>query len=129
MAQENTDMDSGFVIVNFLKDFTIWDYDHGLYDRIIYFDKNCWPVKIIAAHLCCPPSIFAKIIKPVAYPLLDKHRRSRILIHDVLESQVPDVLSSYGICEDMLPTEIGGTVQLDHAEWIANRRAAELKEI
>jgi hypothetical protein len=29
----------------------------------------------------------------------------------------------------MLPTEMGGNVWLDKAEWIADQRAEELKEI
>ena len=32
MAQENTDKDSGFVFLAYMKDFTIWDYDYGLAD-------------------------------------------------------------------------------------------------
>ena len=45
------------------------------------------------------------------------------------ERQLPDILSDYGIHVDMLPTGMGGSIHLDQAEWIANRRAAELMEI
>jgi hypothetical protein len=132
MAQQETDIcsiGSGIVVVLFLKDATIWDYDHRLYSQTYYHVNHCWPVRIIARHICYPPSIFVKIIKPITYAYFDKRSRSRLLIHDVLESQVLDILSSYGIQKDMLPTEMGGTVLLDHAEWIASRRAVELKEI
>jgi hypothetical protein len=60
---------------------------------------------------------------------MDKYAQSRILMHDVPESQVPDILSDYGIMKKMLPSELGGTVQLDQAAWIACRRAAELEGI
>ena len=50
-------------------------------------------------------------------------------MHDAPESQLPDVLSSYGIEGYMLPTELGGTVHLDQAKWIASQRAAELEDI
>ena len=130
MAQENTDMNSGLVLLTNLKDVTIWDYDHRLYDRILYFSMNCWPVKMIACHVCCAPaSIFDKMIKRITNALMDKHTRSRILQHDVPESQILDVLSHYGIMKYMLPTEMGGTVKFDLTEWIASRRAAELEEI
>lgn len=121
-------MDSGIVLVNFMKDFTIWDYDHRLYERIIYFDKNCWPVKIVASHVCCSPWIAVKLIKAIMFSLLGKHNRYCRLIHNVPESQLLAVLSDYGIYKEMLPTVMGGTVQLDQAEWIADRRAAELNE-
>jgi hypothetical protein len=66
--------------------------------------------------------------KPMIYALMDKDTRSRTLFHAVPESQILDVLSGYGILKDMLPTKMGGTVRFDQAEWIANRRAAELQE-
>jgi hypothetical protein len=69
------------------------------------------------------------VLKPIAYALMDKHMRSRILIHDVPERQLPHILTDFGIHEDMLPTGMGGSVQLDQAEWLTNQRAAELMEI
>jgi CRAL/TRIO domain len=129
MAQENTDMDSCVVVVCYLKGFTMWDYDHGLYSRILYFERNCWPFKRMAAHLCSAPRIFVTVYNSILIGMLSKHVRHRRLVHDVPESQLLDVLSGYGIHEEMLPTKMGGTVQLDQTEWIANRRAAELKEI
>ena len=121
-------MDSSVVALSCLQDITMWDYDHGLYAQMIYFNKTCWPVKIVAAHLCFPPWIFRKLIKPIINAMLDKHFRSCIVIHDVPESEILDVLSSYGIQKDMLPTKLGGNILLDQAEWIARRRAAELED-
>jgi hypothetical protein len=68
-----------------------------------------------------------KIIKTIIFSFMDKRTRSRILLHDVSDSQILDVLSSYGILPEMAPTELGGTVELKQAEWIANRRAVELE--
>ena len=65
MAQENTDMDNGIVFVAWVKDMTMWDFDLSLYDSINYFDKSCWPVKIIASHICCRLQIVVKYIKPI----------------------------------------------------------------
>jgi hypothetical protein len=107
----------------------MWDYDHSLYKRIAYFDKSCWPVKRIATHACCPPPIYVNIIKPILNAFMDKYARSRILVHDVPESQLLGVLSDYGILKDMLPSELGGTILLDQAAWISSQRAAELLEI
>ena len=129
MARENTNMDSGFVLLAGLQDFTMWDYDHGLSGQILDFDKTCWPVKVVAAHDCFPPLIFLKIIQPLVNAMLDKRFRCRRVMHNVAESQLPDVLSSYGIQRYMLPTKLGGAVLLDQAKWIARRRAAELEDI
>jgi hypothetical protein len=129
ISQENTDIQSGYAMIVWDKEFTIWDFDRRLYERMTYFDMNCWPVKKYATHVCLPSWITVNIIKPILYNLIDKNARSRILFHYVPESQILDVLSNYGILKKMLPTEMGGTVWLNQAEWIANRRAAELGEI
>lgn len=128
LAQENTHVRSGVVMIVWDKHFTIWDYDDRLYERMTRFDMNSWPVKVTACHCCIAPWFMVRIVKPLLNALRDKQSRSSTLIHDP-ESHMPEVLSNYGILKEMLPTEMGGTVQLDHAEWISNRRAAELKEI
>lgn len=68
---------------------------------------------------------FRKII----HAFTDKWTRTRTLMHDVPASEIISELSKYGIVESMLPTSMGGTFQLDQAEWIAGRRAAEMEEI
>lgn len=52
-----------------------------------------------------------------------------MLIHDVSEGNVLEILAEFGIKKDMLPVEMGGSVRLTQAEWIANRRAVEMEEI
>lgn len=128
-AQSNTDVRSGIVRVCWLKDSTIWDFNYRFHEQFDYFDANCWPVRILAHHVCCASWLHVKVIKPIVESLREKHIRSRTRIHDCPENQLLNVLSEYGILNDMLPTVMGGTVRLDQAEWIANRRAAELNEI
>jgi hypothetical protein len=127
LAQTNNDTRSGYVLVCFLKDCSMWDFDLTLYGQIIYFDNECWPVRRIATHICSPPSFFIKVIQPVTLALAGKYGRFRRLCHE--ESNLLDSLSECGILKEMLPTEMGGTVRLDQADWIATRRAVELKEI
>lgn len=127
LAQTNNDARSGYVFVCWMKDFTIWDFDLSLYGRVIYFDNECLPVKRIATHVCCKPWIFIQVIQPVILAWLGKRDRLRRRVHR--ESNLLESLSECGILKEMLPTEMGGTIRLDRAEWIATRRAVELKEI
>jgi hypothetical protein len=128
-SKENTDVRSGFVMICWDKKKAFASYDIAVDFRVPILERRCWPVRTIAAHVCSPPWFAARVLKPVGYALLDKHKRSRIIIHDVPESQILDALSSYGILKHMLPVEMGGTVLLNQAEWISNRRAVELSEI
>lgn len=68
-------------------------------------------------------------MKPILSALLDSRGRSRMIIHDVPDSNIVEDLSRYGIQKEMLPTEMGGSYEFNAYEWIANRRAAELEEI
>lgn len=129
LAQENTDMNSGAVMVVWDKNSSIWDYDRKVYDRMVYFEAQCWPVKLLAHHICGSAVFSFRLLKPIVYALVDKRTRSRILIHDVPDSRIFEDLSSYGILKFMLPVEMGGTVQLNPSRWIADRRAIELGEI
>ena len=129
LAQENNDMNSGAVMVVWDKRWSIWDYDREVYDRMVYFEANCWPVKLLAHHICGSSVFSFRFLKPIVYALVDKRTRSRIVIHDVPDSRIFEDLSSYGILKYMLPTEMGGTVQLNPSRWIVERRAAELGEI
>lgn len=128
-SHQNTDIGSRVVQIMWDRHTTLWDYDGQVYDRMNYFDTSAWPVRIAAFHDCCPPKFMLRIIKPLMFALKDKESRSRTLFHDVPENDITQVLSSYGIQKDMLPTDMGGSLVLDQSDWIASRRAAELEEI
>jgi hypothetical protein len=61
--------------------------------------------------------------------VIGKRAQSRTMILDAPNSEILDVLSSYGILEDMLLTEMGVTVQYKQSEWPAKRIAAEMEVI
>jgi hypothetical protein len=129
LSQANKNIASGVVMIVCDKDFKIWRYDGKLCERMTYFDMNCWPVKIVARHVFVAPWFVVNVIKPIRFALIDKETRSRIKIHDVPESQILDTLSGYGIRKEALPTDMGGSITLEQAEWIADHRALELDEI
>lgn len=156
-AQECRDGVGAIQLVWF-KGASLFDYDLKVYDNLAYFMSSCFPVKILASHLCCMPRIFARVVKPyvvfaeqcihvlaisslfvlyivslhylsIIHSFMSKDLRARSIMHDVPESELLDVLSNYGINKDMLPTQMGGTLVLDQEEWIAKRRADEMEEI
>lgn len=67
-------------------------------------------------------------MNPLLMALMDARGRSRIKFHGIPENAAAEVLSSYGIEKETLPTEMGGSVVLNQQEWIANRRALEMEE-
>lgn len=107
----------------------MWDLDLKFHERIFRFDRFCWPVKAVAIHTFCAPMFFVKYVKPIVSPLLGKYLRSRVVMHEGTVSEALAELSEYGILQDMLPADMGGTLEFCQADWIANRRSLELTEI
>ena len=130
-SKENNEVNSGVVLVAWHKYTTIWNYDRQAFDRLVYFEKSCFPVQCIAQHICRPSSVVMELLKPVTAVFTDKRARVRTVFHDVPEDEPLNALSEYGILKDMLPTEMGGTLQLDlrMQEWMDTRRAVEMEEI
>ena len=131
MAVEgNSDIGCSIVGVAWDKGSTIWDYDQKVFDTVLSCLRYAWPIRCAAIHVCCPPICMVRFAFPVIRAaVMDKWLRSRFEIHDVPECEIVQVLAEYGIQSDMLPTHIGGKVQLNQLEWIANRRAIEMEEI
>lgn len=111
------------------KKLSLFDYESKIYDRMHYFEANAWPIRKCSFHVCCPESYTVRVTKPILSAVMDKESRARCLFHTVPESQLLSVLSDYGIHQEMLPVDMGGDLRLDQKEWIAQRRAAEMKEI
>ena len=44
-------------------------------------------------------------------------------------NEIANVFSSYGILKDMLPTSMGGSIQLNQSEWIAKRQVIDIEEL
>lgn len=120
---------SGIVICFWFQGASLFDYDLNVYDRFAYFLSSCFPIKLMANHLCCLPRFAARLVKPIIHSFLSKEIRTHTIQHDVPESEIIEVLSNYGIHREMLPTSMGGTVTLDLEEWVNNRFAVELDEL
>lgn len=128
-SKENTDISSGYVCVVWDKGSSVMDFDHQLYQKLMHYEMTAWPVKLIATHICSSPSLIFRMVKPILLALTDKRTRTRTNFHNLSGEGLLEALSSYGIMKDMLPVEMGGPIEVNMLEWIAQRRATELEEL
>lgn len=70
-----------------------------------------------------------RIIKPIVFAFMDSRTRTRSVVHDIPENEIANALSEYGITKQMLPTNMGGSVQINMAQWMVNRRSSEMEEL
>jgi hypothetical protein len=129
IQREPTYDGSGVVFLLLDKESTIWDFDLQLQNRLIDLHRRAWPAKAFPSHVCCPSKAWFRLFEPTVFALMDKERRARIIIHNVPEGEMFASLALYGIEKYMLPTKMGGTVELNVSEWIEMRRAIEMEEI
>lgn len=130
-SQECTDFGSGFVFIGNNKNSSIWrHFPAKVYGKVALYEKTCWPIHFVAVHTCGISRLVSRLMTPIVKAMMDRRGRSRMIVHDsTTDSETLDALLHYGITKDMLPTEMGGTIQFDQAEWIARRYAIEMEEI
>ena len=116
-----------FTDLIFDKFTTIFDIDAKLNRQTTYLYRFCWPVKAMGIHVVSQPKILTRLLKPIFLALISKDERSRLKFHDIPDCEVVETLAGYGLLQHMLPREMGGSVDLNQQEWIANRRAIELQ--
>lgn len=122
------DVCNGVVSVSWAKGVPTWEC-YRVFVSFLQYEQSCFPMQRAASHVCCPPSFLLKVVRPVAYAIVDKRGRARELFHLESEEDILDVLATYGIPKECLPSEMGGKVVLNQLGWMADRRAAEMEEL
>ncbi|CAB9525219.1 Transfer protein [Seminavis robusta] len=118
----------GLVVMMYLKGETSSQFNRKFIALLLQAIKGAIPVRLSAAHQI-HPQIFLRLIWPMLKLLLDKRMMARLPIFAGDTEQVLAALSKYGYSKSMLPTEMGGDVELDDYfdEWLEQRRQIEGK--
>lgn len=70
----------------------------------------------------------ARVMKPIAFALLDKDTRARAILHLERDDALLEQLGKYGIGKEAVPAEMGGCCQHRHQGWLDIRRTVESKK-
>jgi hypothetical protein len=76
-------------------------------------------------HICNPPAFFAMIF-PIAKVFMGERLKQRLRVHAGSDEHVLGELEKFGMTKDMLPTDIGGNISVDHEGWLQERKACGL---
>ena len=110
------------------QDASLCNIDQDVISPIQSYKKDCWPIKVMADHTICCSQECLDFLLPASRYSKGKEGRLRSVVHDVPVGELFEVLGGYGISKDMLPKEVGGSIEFSIDDWIAARRNAELKE-
>lgn len=118
-----------FVVIAWLHSVTLFDFPRRVFGRLVTHEKSALPIKFAAAHCFVKATNAAvRTMMPLIGSLMDRRGRSRFIIHDVPANETSEAVAEYGITREMLPELLGGKIEINPREWIANRRAIELEQ-
>jgi CRAL/TRIO domain len=83
--------------------------------------KGAMPVRLAGIHMCQPP-LFFRVVYPFAQLVLGERLRKRLMLHPGSQKDMLKTLAPYGLTKEVLPTELGGDIVLDHDKWLEQRR-------
>lgn len=124
-ALENKFVRNGMVVVVNARSMLFEHFDRKFEKLTFELERFAWPVKYRAMHFIKPRSQIFKVMKPIIFFLLGRRLRSRLQLHEGGPMEVLESLSGYGLSYEVLPMEIDGDVELNHAQWLQDRRELE----
>ena len=115
----------GIVVVAAIKVMHIGQFDRR--QQVLAFSalNKALPVRIMAWHMCHPPSFF-NVVWPVLAYCMGTNIRQRVGVRKGSEDHVLSELKKYGIPASILPKRsLGGDCAMDVEKFIAERREKE----
>ena len=122
--EEESAQQKGCVVVGYTRNAHLSQVDRGLIKMNIESMNGCLPLRLSAFHVCHPPTFFQLVIFPIVKLFAGERMRKRVKVHAGKDENVLKKLEKYGLTNDKVPTVLGGTVELDHKNWLAKRKEA-----
>lgn len=122
--EDITTQQKGILFVVFPKNCTLRRFDRRMEGMMIETMNGCFPMRVSAVHVCQPPAL-TQMIWPIFKIMLSKRMAKRIRFYFGSSNKVLKNLAECGLMKDVLPSEIGGNVVLDHDDWLEEQRLFE----
>ena len=92
---------------------------------------HCIPLRTCAFHDCIPPHgrWFRNLFLPFFMWIIQRSARMRFIVHDEEPEAMPEILASYGIKKEQLPSVIGGTLDEDYPRQWTEDNLRELEPV
>ena len=114
----------GFVMIVNMK-IPSKKYDRSAMRALLPFIYDNLPLRCRGLHLINPSAISYYVIFPVIKYFLGREMRLRTKTHYGGPADTARSLAEYRLFSNVLPVEVGGTVEVNREVWLANRLMAE----
>lgn len=110
------------LLTNGMSTHAMSGYDNK-FDRMVYQDGEVLPVRAECIHHFVTNELMKLIVETALYAMGSK-LRARYCQHDGPFEKTLIELEKYGIDADIVPMELGGSLEFDYANHLVERRAA-----
>jgi len=118
--EEPSVLQHGIVMIIYPQEARLDQFDHSLWNAVANSLYDVLPVRWRSTHVIHPNRFFS-IIHPVFMSSLPQNVQDRVIVHQGTKMKILANLLRYCLPWESIPTEIGGCIQLDFEEWLADR--------
>mmetsp|Transcript_13625 Transcript_13625/g.39000 ORF Transcript_13625/g.39000 Transcript_13625/m.39000 type:complete len:243 (+) Transcript_13625:111-839(+) len=129
MLENDETQRRGIIIISNPRYAKYWQFDFRQFEITTASLKGDLPIRISAIHICNPPIFKHMVVLPIIkFMLLSKTTRRRLNVHrDGDQMQIMHKLEDkFGFDRHDLPSDLGGSLILDHIGWLKERYQNEL---
>ena len=108
------------MFIVYLRDTCVHHFDRSLVQLLANSIRGVLPVRVSAIHIFHAPYLF-EVLFDVVSILLGERLTNRMKMYSGEDEMIQDQLTDFGILSSHLPIELGGTIQLNQDQWIAER--------
>lgn len=121
LENEST-QEKGIVFLVYLRDTYVRHFDRSLVKLLVNAIKGVLPVRVSAIHIFHAPYLF-EVLFDVVSMLLGERLTKRIKMYPGEDEVIQVKLMDFRILPSRLPVELGGALNLDQDQWIAERES------
>jgi len=122
LLEDEESQKRGIVVVSYPNHANYYQHDIKLDRFLSRHVRTCLPVRISAFHIC-RPTIFTYVLLPSIRLFLGKTLWGRTHIHTGSQMDIMHTLEDkYGFDRRWLPSDLGGSLILDHLGWLQKRQ-------
>lgn len=82
------------------------------------------PFRFCSLHAGGVHNLVNHLMKPIAFGLMSKETRVRVVTTYLKDEALVASLEKYGLYKEAIPVEMGGTCQYSHCEWLERTKSA-----
>ena len=115
----------GIVILHaYTPSFSIEHFHRKVHNGVTQALRNALPIRPVGTHII-GNSMVAQLVLPFVLHTMGQEHRYRTRIHFGSNESVMSDLRNFGITPSMIPSQAGGTLDMDTNEWLEGRVANE----